>query len=59
MSGADFEAPEPELTRAERKVERKRLGAVRRERRSQSMARAKDRKNQKKDNKKDSKGKRR
>lgn len=59
MSEADFETPEPELSRAERKVERKRLGAVRRERRHQAMARSKDHKNQKKDNKKESKGKRR
>ncbi|MGH8985213.1 MAG: hypothetical protein ACRDY6_15220, partial [Acidimicrobiia bacterium] len=38
-SGADPETPEPELTRAERKAERRRLKEVRRERRRQSMAR--------------------
>jgi len=44
------ETPEPELTAVERRAERRRLKAVRRERRRQSLARAKG-------NKKDKKGK--
>lgn len=42
---ADPERPEPELTGAERRAERERLQAVRRERRGQMAAGAKDRKN--------------
>ncbi len=57
-TSADPEAPEPELSRDERRAERTRLREVRRERRRQSMARKKDRNNNKKDNMKEMKGKR-
>ena len=48
MSDIDPEVPEPELTRDERRAERRRLRAVRSERRRQSMSRAKGRKKDKK-----------
>ncbi len=44
----DPAAPEPEMSRAERRAERRRLREVRRERRRQSMSRAKGRKKDKK-----------
>ena len=53
----DPEQPEPELSWSERRAERKRLRAVRRQRRRQVVRGAKDRKNQGKDRKKSKKGK--
>lgn len=50
MSGTDPEIPEPALVGAERREERRRLRAVRRERRQESMSR-------KMSGKKDQKGK--
>lgn len=48
MSGTDPETPETELSGAERRAERRRLRAVRRTRRRQSMSRANSRKKDKK-----------
>jgi hypothetical protein len=47
MSAVGPETPEPELSWAERRAERRRLRAVRRERRRQSLSRAKGRKKDK------------
>lgn len=58
-NASDPEAPEPELSRAERRAERRRLRQVRRERRHQAKSRKKENKNNKKDRKKEAKGKRR
>ena len=54
---SDPERPEPELSWSERRAERKRLRAVRRQRRRQVVGGAKDRKNQGKARKKGKKGK--
>ncbi|MGI8684366.1 MAG: hypothetical protein ACR2MO_04630 [Acidimicrobiales bacterium] len=54
---SDPERPEPELSWDERRAERERLRAVRRERRRQMAVGAKDRKNQGKRRKKGKKGK--
>ena len=48
MSDAGPEVPEPELSRAERGAERRRLRVVRRERRREAMTRANRRKKGKK-----------
>lgn len=47
MNAEGPETPEPELTAGERRAERHRLKAVRRERRRQSLSRAKGKKKDK------------
>jgi len=48
MTAVGPESPEPELTPAERRAERRRLRGVRKERRRQTISRSKERKKDKK-----------